>query len=171
MLFTQANRIDKSTACTSLVSPPMEILLRTDVEKLGKRGEVVTVREGYARNYLLPLKLAATVTPENRRLLEVEKQRFIQEEMTRKDEFQRLAERLSGLSCTIEMAAGEEGHLYGSVTAQMVVEAFKKEGVELDPKAIVLDRPIKELGVYQIPLKLHPEVECTTKVWVVEARQ
>jgi large subunit ribosomal protein L9 len=148
----------------------MEVLLRNDVDKLGRRGDVVTVKDGYARNYLLPRRLATTVNQENIRLLEVEKQRFVQEEMARKEEFQKLAGRLSNLSCTIEVNAGEEGHLYGSVTAQMVVDALKKENIELDPKAIVLDRPIKELGVYQVAIRLHPEVETTTKVWVVEAR-
>lgn len=147
-----------------------EVLLKKDVENLGKRGEVVKVADGYARNYLFPKNLATTVTPENIRLIELEKVRMVQEEMMKLEEFKALAARLESISCTIEAKASEEGHLYGSVNPQMIAEALEKEGIELDPKAIKLENPVKELGIYTIPIQLHPEVQASTKIWVVEEK-
>jgi large subunit ribosomal protein L9 len=145
-----------------------EVLLMTDVENLGKEGDVVTVSEGYARNYLLPRKLAAPVTDATRRRLA----KFQRERAkTREAElatFQALAAKLQNVSCTIAVKTGEGERLYGSVTAAEILRVLKEQGIELDRHTVVLEHPLKELGVYDVSVKLHPQVEATIKVWVVE---
>jgi len=144
-----------------------EVLLMADVADLGAEGDVVKVSEGYARNYLLPRKLAAPVTGATmKRLEKIRKER----EATRKVELaaaQELAAKLEKISCTIPVKAKEE-KLYGSVTVNDVVDALKANGVQLDKSKVLLAEPIKELGVFEVKIKLHAEVEATIKVWVVE---
>ncbi len=145
----------------------MRIVLREDVEKLGTRGDVVTVADGYARNYLLPQKIAFLATGENLKRVEKEKKvlklRLIQE----RDDAQRLAEKLASISCTIVKKAGEEETLYGSVTSADIASALEKEGILMDKRKVLLAEPIKALGIYTVPVKLHPEVDAEVKVWVV----
>jgi len=145
-----------------------EVLLMADVADLGVEGDVVTVADGYARNFLLPRKLAAPVTEATRRRLA--KIRAEREELRCKAvaEAGALAEKLSGVSCTIAVKTSEEDKLYGSVSAADIVASLKEQGVDLDRQALVLESPIKELGIFEVPVKLDPEVECTLKVWVVE---
>ena len=147
----------------------MKVVLCEEIPSLGNRGEIVRVKAGYARNYLLPKGLAAVETPENIRRIEREKVKYLAREEDRKNALRALKEKLASLSCTIEVKASEEGHLYGSVNAQMIVDAFEKEGVEIENRWVRLEKPIKELGVYEIQLQLHPEIDATTKLWVVEA--
>ncbi len=148
----------------------VQVILRKDVEKLGKVGDVVTVKAGYARNYLLPQGVAYPVTPDNLKRIEAEKERARQEEERRLEEIKSFGEKLASTSVTIE-AKAEEGRLFGSVTAQMVAEALKAErGLEIPVKAVRLEHPLKEIGVYDVPIHLHPGVEVNLKVWVVEAR-
>ena len=144
-----------------------EVFLMADVKDLGSEGDVVKVSEGYARNYLLPRKLAAPVTAATRKRLEkIQKER----ETLRKAELaaaKELAEKLEKISCTIPVKAKEE-KLYGSVTVNDVVDALKAGGVQIDKQKVLLAEPIKELGVFEVKVRLHPEVESVVKVWVVE---
>ena len=147
----------------------MKVVLCDEIPSLGTRGDIVRVKAGYARNYLLPNGLAAIETPENIRRIEREKVKYLAREEERKAGLRSLKEKLADMSCTIEVKASEEGHLYGSVNAQMIVDAFEKEGVTLEQRWVRLEKPIKELGVYEIQLQLHSEIDATTKVWVVES--
>jgi large subunit ribosomal protein L9 len=146
----------------------MRIVLRENVEKLGRRGEVVKVANGFARNFLLPKKLALEATDAN--LKRIEQERRVREvhEAKEKQEFQALASRLSQLSLTAVRKVGENETLYGSVTNGDVGELLEKEGFSIDKRKILLDEPIKSLGIYEVPVKLHPEVTATVKVWVVK---
>jgi len=147
---------------------PMEIILTRDVEGLGSAGDVVTVADGYARNYLLPRGLAEKATPAAQR--RIEKIRRARQERLERElaEARALAERLESLRCTVPVKAGVEGKIYGSVTAAAIVEALEQEGVTLDRRQVELEEPIKELGVFKVPVRLHPEVTATLEVWVVE---
>ena len=148
----------------------VKVILRQKIEKLGDVGDIVTVKAGYARNYLLPKGIAYTVNDENLKRIKAEKQRILEEEKRKVDKIKALAEKLATSSVTIE-ARAEEGKLFGSVTAQMIVDAIKEQkGIELSAKAVKLEHPLKEIGVYDVPIHLHPEVDTITKVWVVEAR-
>jgi large subunit ribosomal protein L9 len=146
----------------------MRIVLRENVEKVGRRGEVVKVADGFARNFLLPKKLALEATDAN--LKRIEQERKVREvhEAKEKQEFQALASRLSQLSLTAVRKVGENEALYGSVTNSDVGELLEKQGFSVDKRKILLDEPIKALGIYEVPVKLHPEVTATVKVWVVK---
>lgn len=139
-----------------------------DVERLGKTGDVILVKEGYARNYLIPKNIAKVATPGNMKVLEVLKKKEAAEELKIIEAARALANRISSLSLTINAAAGEEEKLFGSVTNDMISDALKEEGIEIDKKDIILDEPIKKLGVYQVTVKVHPEVKATLRVWVVK---
>ncbi|MBI1853476.1 MAG: 50S ribosomal protein L9 [Planctomycetes bacterium] len=147
------------------------MLLREDIEKLGQRGEVVDVRVGYARNFLLPRGYAMAVTPENLRRLELEKKKLSMREAQRTEELAAFAKRLDGASCTIEVKAGAEGHLYGSVSEKMIADAFKKGGIEIDERAIRLEKAIKETGPHEVSVVLHGDITAKVKVWVIEATE
>ncbi len=146
----------------------MEIILRQDFENLGKTGEIVTVKEGYARNYLIPKGIAYVASPSNKKRLEndIRQQSWRQEKDKKMAED--LADKLSNVSCTIPMQVGEEDKLFGSVTSQHIAEALDKQGYKIDKRKIQLKDPIKSLGIYSVPVKLHGEVEATVKVWVVK---
>ncbi|MBD3225060.1 MAG: 50S ribosomal protein L9 [Caldithrix sp.] len=146
----------------------MEIILRKDHDKLGKIGEVVKVKDGYARNYLIPRGIAYIASEPNKKRLENDlKQQSWREQKDRKHA-EVLSEKLKNVSCTIPMQVGEEDKLFGSVTSQHIAENLEKEGYKIDKRKILLEEPIKSLGIYSVPLKLHPEVEATIKVWVVK---
>jgi large subunit ribosomal protein L9 len=145
-----------------------EVILMADVEGLGKEGEVVKVADGYARNYLVPRNLAAAVTDATRRRIEKKRQeREIQQTREREAALE-LQKRLEQVSCTIAMKTGAESKLFGAVTVQHILDVLKTQGIELDKHQVELAAPIKELGVFNIPLKLHSDVAATLKVWVVE---
>ncbi len=146
----------------------MKLLLQRNVDHLGKLGEVVDVADGYGRNYLLPEGLAVEVTKDNLHRFEVMKRRLIAEEQETIQKLQLLAEELEKASCTIIANSTEEGHLYGSVTARDIAQNFLNENLEVDPRCILLDEPIKRLGIYKVRVRLHSEVECEAKVWVVK---
>ena len=146
----------------------MKLILREDVENLGKSGEVVEVAGGYGRNYLLPRGLAVKASMKNLKEQEHQK-RLIQVRMDKqKKEAEELAGSLDAVSCTIVRKTGEEEKLYGSVTSRDIEEALKEEGVSIDRKRILLEEPIKKLGMYAVPVKLHTDVTGTIKVWVVK---
>ena len=146
----------------------LELILQKDVESLGKIGDVVKVSPGYGRNFLIPKGLAAPVNSETLQFIEKERARLKKEEAVRVTALKAQAKKLSALSVTVSVKVGEEGQMFGSVTAADIAKAIEAEGVEIDPKAIVLDQPIKILGVANVGVKLHPEVTAQIKVWVVE---
>ena len=146
----------------------LEVILMADVQGLGVEGDVVKVSEGYARNYLLPKKLAASVTAATRRQLE-KKQRVRAAALAQEKEASvALSKLIDQTSCTITVKAGSEGKIFGSVTVGDIASSLKLQGIEVDKHKLQLPEPIKELGVFNIPVSLHPEVQATLKVWVVE---
>ena len=146
----------------------MRIVLRETVEKLGRRGEIVKVADGFARNYLLPKKLAFEATDAN--LKRIEQERKVREvlETRERQEAQSLSERMSQLSLTAVRKVGENEALYGSVTNADVAEMLEKQGFSVDKRKILLDEPIRALGIYDVTVKLHHEVSASVKVWVVK---
>jgi large subunit ribosomal protein L9 len=131
-------------------------------------GDLITVKDGYARNYLIPQGKAIRATSQNIKKLEHQKLQIMEKLNKSKREAERLSERLETLSCTVAKTAGEEDKLFGSVTAIDIAESLKLEGIEIDKKKIFLSEPIKKLGIYTVPIKLHQEVTANLKVWVVK---
>ncbi len=146
----------------------MQVILKEDVQSLGKAGDVVNVSEGYGRNYLLPEKKAILAAPNNLKQLEHQKRIVEALQLKRKRTAEELSQKLASLSLTISRDAGEEDKLFGSVTTKDISEALKNEGFIIDRHDIHLDAPIKKLGIFDVPAKLHPEVTATVKVWVVK---
>lgn len=149
----------------------IELLLAENVPAVGKQGQIVRVKPGFARNYLLPQGLATVATEENK--LMVEKHRERQAEVAREKlkAVQKLAKDLSNYSATIEANANDEGHLYGSILAADISKSLTSGGYDVSPDQVRLEGPLKELGMYTIRLQLHPEVESEVKVWVVPVAQ
>ena len=145
----------------------MEVILREDIEKLGHRGEVVKVAPGYARNFLLPKKLAVAATSANKKIVEQERDAYLRREAKAKDEAEDLGRMLSGVVITITQRAGEEGHLFGSVTAKDIADALERQNYTIDRRKIQLDDPIKNTGEYKVPVRLHREVTAEIAVNVV----
>lgn len=145
----------------------VEVILRTDVDNLGSEGDLVDVRAGYARNYLIPQGLALRATEGNRRRIEEERRQRSRAAVRDKLIAGELAEQLEGRSLTFTVRAGEEGRLFGSVTAADIASALAEEEIEVDRRKIVLEEPIKELGVYRVPVDLHTEVQPELRIWVV----
>lgn len=146
----------------------MKLLLKRSVSNLGSPGDIVNVARGFARNYLIPQDLAMEVTQANLQWFEAQKRRLIQQEEETKGTLRLLAEELEGASCTIIARATEEGHLFGSVSPRDIANHFAQERIEIDPKTIQLEKPIKELGIYKVHVVLHPEIVAEVKVWVVK---
>jgi large subunit ribosomal protein L9 len=149
----------------------VKVILKQDMEKLGTAGQVVTVKPGFARNYLLPRGLAFEATAANVRVLEDEKRRA--EHRAKRDylEARRRAAQLEGVSLTFHARAGEESKLFGSITSADIADRLKEQGLdfELERRQIDLSEPIKALGVYTVPVRLHAEVRPEIKVWVIKA--
>ena len=145
----------------------MQVLLRKDVERLGRMGEIVEVKPGHARNHLLPKGLAVTLTKGNIRRVEIEKGRAEETQKAREQELAALAERLQTASITIAAKANEEGHLFGSVAAAQIAEMLQSEGYSIEEKMVQLTEPIKELGVIDVPIQLKAELVSSCKVWIV----
>ena len=146
----------------------MKVILIEDVEKLGAMGNIIEVNGGYARNFLFPRKLAKPATDSTLKIVEEVKKRKLAKLVKEKRSAEELKEKLSMVSCTIPVEAGEDDKLFGSVTAQDIAHAFELEGFSIEKKQIVLEEPIKSLGVYHVSVKLHPEVVGAVKVWVVK---
>lgn len=149
----------------------MQIILQEDVEKLGNRGQVVEVAEGYARNFLLPRKLALEANAGNLKRLEKMRAVFAKKEATEKEAAQKLAELLAGVSVELHRRAGENDQLFGSVTSSDISESLTAQGFNIDKRKIVLTEPIKVIGEYEIPLKLHREVTASVKLAVKKEEQ
>lgn len=145
----------------------MEVILEKTVPKLGLVGAIVNVSDGYARNFLFPQKLAVQASKHNIAAVEKRIKTIREKELKEQEEAKLLAAKLEGLSINIEVKASEDGKLFGSVTAREIAEAMKTKGYDLDKKVVGLDEPVKFLGVYTVPLKLHALVQTDIKVWVI----
>lgn len=146
----------------------MKLVLRAKVDRLGRTGEIVEVADGYARNYLLPRRLAMLATRENQKRIAAERRRAAAREVVRMAKLSELARELEGKSVTISVKATEDNKLYGSVSAKEIAAAVRAEhNFEIDPAHVVLEVPFKELGVYDVKLEFTPEAHTLLKVWVV----
>ena len=145
----------------------MKVILIENVDKLGSIGDVITVKTGYARNFLVPNKLAKEATAGNLKSLEslLKKKAVVAAKIL--EEATKIAEKIAALSITIPAESGEEEKLFGSVSSEMIAEALAKEGVSVDKRDLVLDEPIKKLGAYQVTVKIHPQIKASLKVLVV----
>ena len=146
----------------------MEIILREHVEHLGRRGEIVKVADGYARNFLLPRKLALPATAGNKKHVERERKIMESREAEEKGQAEAIAARLAAVEISIARRVGETDQLYGSVTASDVADFLKSKGFEIDRRKLILPEPIKTIGTHAVPLKLHREVTVPLKVQVVK---
>lgn len=146
----------------------VKLILLQDVEKLGKSGEVISVKDGYARNYLFPKGIALLATEQNLKAVEVEKRRKAEAQQKEKLEAQQLAERISRISCTIAAEVGRDDKLFGSVTSIDIQKALEAEGILIDKKKIDLKEHINQIGIYSVSIRLHPEVTANLKLWVVK---
>ena len=149
----------------------MEVILREDVERLGSRGEVVKVAPGYARNFLLPKRLAVAATEANKKIVEQERQAHLRKEAKLKTEAEDLSKLMAGTVVTIAQKAGENDQLFGSVTAKDIAEALEKQGYTIDRRKVVLEEPIKTLGEFRVPLRLHKDVTTEIAVNVVKEQE
>jgi large subunit ribosomal protein L9 len=145
----------------------MEVILREDIEKLGTRGQLVKVAPGYARNFLLPRRMAVPATEANKKIVEQERQSHLRKEAKLAADAQDLAKMLVAVEVTIAAKAGDQDQLFGSVTASDIVAALEKAGYTIDRRKIQLDEPIRQLGDFKVPVKLHREVTTEITVHVV----
>jgi large subunit ribosomal protein L9 len=146
----------------------MKVILTKDVDKIGQSGSLVKVKDGFARNFLFPRGLAIEATSGNLKKLEEDKRKLSLDIEKKKAQAENLKLRLDNLSLTISALVQEDGSLYGSITEADISSALKDEGIEVDKSCIILDNSVKALGIYEIPLKLHPQVSVNLKVWVVK---
>jgi large subunit ribosomal protein L9 len=146
----------------------MEVILREDIEKLGARGQVVKVASGYARNFLLPKRMAVAATESNKKIVEQERQAHLRKEAKVQGEAQELAKIMTGATVRIAQKAGENDQLFGSVTAQDIAAALERAGYTIDRKKVNLAEPIKALGDYRVTVKLHREVAVELPVHVIK---
>ena len=146
----------------------MEVILREDVDKLGRRGEVVKVAEGYGRNFLLPRGLALVVNEANKAMITKERKQHELRMAKEKAEFQAVADRINGIRFVAPRKVGENDALYGSVTSGDIADFLKGKGVDIDKRKVQLEEPIKKLGEHEVQVKLHPEVSARLKVLVTK---
>ena len=146
----------------------MEVILREEIDNLGRRGDVVKVAPGYARNYLLPKRLAVAANDSNKKIVEQEKQAYLRRESKEIGDANDLAKMMASVEVTIAQKAGENDHLFGSVTSQDIAAALEKAGYTIDRRKVVLAEPIKALGDYKVTVKLHREVSVELPVHVIK---
>jgi len=147
----------------------MDVILLKDVEKLGAEGAVVHVRPGYARNYLLPAGLAVAASPAQLKVVEQNKKQRQKRAQQAAAEAETVKRKLEALSLTLKLTVGEDEKPFGSVTAHDIAEALGKEGLAVEKSAIRLEEPVKTLGIFEVPVRLHTDVTATLKLWVVKA--
>jgi len=145
----------------------MKVILRKNYEQLGKVGQVVNVKEGFAMNFLIPRKIAFLATEGNIRALEEEKKQISKKAAKELEAAQKLAQELEKVSITIPVKVGEEDKLFGTVTAQMIADSLKEKGYDVDKRKIEIAEPIKSLGIFDVAVKLHSDVTANVKTWVV----
>ena len=148
----------------------MEVILIQDLDKFGKTGSVIKVKRGFARNFLFPRNLAIAATPSNLKKIEQEAKRITNLHQREKEKAEGLASRLNGMSVTIPVTTHDDDQIYGSISPSDIIEVLNQEGItEVDqPRQVILDEPIKSIGVYEVVIRLHPEVSAKIKVWVVK---
>lgn len=145
----------------------MKVILRKNYEKLGEIGEIVDVKNGFARNFLIPRQIAYVATQGNIKAFEEEKKQILKKETKELEEAQKLATVLENVSISIPVKVGEEDKIFGTVTTQMIADSLKEKGYEIDKRKIEIAEPIKALGIYTVNVKLHPKVQSSVKTWVV----
>ncbi len=145
----------------------MKVILRQNVDNLGEIGEIVTVRPGYARNFLIPRQLAYVATAGAIRALETEKQQYVARAEKARANAEHMASQLADLQISIPMQVGEEGRLFGSVTSQMIAQELELRGFAIDRRNVMIDEPIKTLGIFEVRVKLHTDIVAPLKVWVI----
>jgi len=146
----------------------MKVILRQDYDALGKIGDMVTVKDGYARNFLIPKQIAVLANQKNMMILREERKTFERLQNKDKKQAEGLAKELEKVSITATVSVGEEDRIFGSVTAQTIADLLKEKGYDIDKKKIHLEEPIKALGIYTVSLKLHQDVDANVRVWVVK---
>lgn len=146
----------------------MEVILREDIERLGTRGQVVKVAPGYARNFLLPKRLAVAATESNKKIVEQERQAYLRKEAKLKTEAEDLSKLITGVTVVFVQKAGENDQLFGSVTAKDIAEALEKQNFTVDRRKIQLQDPIKQIGEFKVPVRLHKEVVAEVTVQVTK---
>ena len=146
----------------------MQVILLENVPSLGKAGDLVKVSDGYGRNYLIPQKKAILATEKSLKVTEHQKRQVQQRMEKTKKDVEKLGQRIEALSCTFVKTVGESGKLFGSVTSMDIENYLKENGIDVDRKKISLEEPIKNLGMFTVPIKLHSEVTANLKVWVVQ---
>ena len=146
----------------------MEVILRQAVDNLGHPGDIVKVSNGFARNYLLPRGIAYEATPGNRKRIEQERSRLEAAENTRRSAAEEMAKKLEEVSLSFAARVGEEGKLFGSVTAADIAQQLEAQGLHVERRMIDLHEPIRQLGVYRVPIRLHADVKPEIKVWVIK---
>ncbi len=149
----------------------MKVILRKDIISLGSMGQVVNVKDGYARNYLIPRDYAYYASDAAIKRLEVEKKQHVKKLAVEKGKADELAAKLADIQVSIAMKVGEEGRLFGSVTPQMIAQEISAKGYDIDRRTIIIEEPIKTLGVFDAKIKLHPEVFAMVKVWVISEEE
>jgi len=149
----------------------MDVILREDVEKLGTRGQLVKVAPGYARNFLLPKRLAVAATESNKKIVEQERQAHLRREAKEVSDASDLGKMMADVSITISQKAGENDQLFGSVTSKDIAEALEKQGYTIERRKIALDEPIRTLGDFKVPLRLHRDVSTEIAVHVVRDQE
>ena len=144
----------------------MRVILREDLDDLGLEGDIVNVAKGYARNYLIPKNMAVLATEQNLKALETQRRKIGARRMKAREQAEELRAKLADVAITISQKAGEEGKLYGSVTGMDIADELEKQGFVIDRRKIVLEKPIKALGEFEVPVKIHPEVTAAVRVSV-----
>jgi large subunit ribosomal protein L9 len=149
----------------------MDVILREDIDKLGTRGQLVKVAPGYARNFLLPNKMAVAATESNKTIVEQERQSYLRREAKVEGEAKDLGKMLGAVAITISQKAGENDQLFGSVTSKDIAEGLEKQGYSIERRKIALEEPIKTLGEFKVPIRLHREVTAEITVHVVKEEE
>ncbi len=164
-------RKQRSTSVVGSSKSSVDVLLAEKVDSLGEQGDIVRVKPGYARNYLLPYGLATIATEHSQRMVVQHQKRLVELEKDRLKSLKVVADKLSKHSVTMEANANEEGHLYGSIVAVDISKSLKEGGFDVPADGIRLEGPLKELGMYTVKLQLHEKVKTEVKVWVVPAAE
>lgn len=149
----------------------MHVILAKDIPSLGLRGKIVKVADGYARNYLIPRKLAFPATEENKKKIEQTLKQIVIKETKEKKVAEKIAEQLATVSITISKKSGENDLLFGTVTSAEIADELNQLGIEIDKRKIILEETIRRLGIYQIPIKLHKDVTATIKLWLIKEEE
>lgn len=146
----------------------MKVLLRQNFDSLGEAGKIVNVKDGFARNFLLPRGIAFEANERNLKIFEQEKSRLAGLKEKEKKSAEALKAKMDGVSITATLPVGEDDRVFGSVTNQDIADLLAAKGFSIDKRKVILEEPVKALGIYEVPVKLHPEIESTVKLWVVK---